>query len=97
MGFAPDTGVLVAAERGVRRVQVVAVGPHAARFDSAAHTVGTVDVAGPQPGARAELGVVGQRRGFGLILKVVTPITGPKISSRKKRMLLLPVINVGCR
>ncbi|OTF70582.1 hypothetical protein BLA29_015504, partial [Euroglyphus maynei] len=65
----PDAGVLVAAERGVRRVQVVAVGPHASGLDGAAHAIGAVDVAGPQPGAEAELGVVGQRQGFGLILE----------------------------
>ena len=53
----------------MRRVQVVAVGPHAAGLDRPAHAVGAVDVAGPQAGAQAELGVVGNRQGFGFILE----------------------------
>src|SRR5690606_6373585 len=46
-----------------------AVGPDAARLDPAAHAVGAVDVAGPDPGAQAELRVVGDRQRFGLVLE----------------------------
>ena len=38
--LAADARLLVAAERRVRRVGVVAVGPHAAGLDGAAHAVG---------------------------------------------------------
>ncbi|MNO67924.1 hypothetical protein D3C76_587410 [compost metagenome] len=69
MGFTADAGLLVPAERGMRRVQVVAVGPYATGLDRAAHTVGAVDVAGPQPGAEAELGVIGDGQGFGFVLE----------------------------
>lgn len=51
------------------RVQVVAVGPYATGLDAAAHAVGAVDVAGPYAGAEAELGVVGDRQGFGFVLE----------------------------
>ncbi|MNP19957.1 hypothetical protein D3C76_1125100 [compost metagenome] len=53
----------------MRRVQVVAVGPHAAGLDAAAHAVGAVDVAGPHAGTEAELGVVGNRQCFGFVLE----------------------------
>ncbi len=69
MCLTAHAGLLVTAERGVRRVQVVAVGPHAARLDRTAHAVGAVDVAGPHAGAEAELGVVGNRQGFGFVLE----------------------------
>src|SRR6185312_10758607 len=51
--FAPDAGLLIAAERRVRRVEVVAIGPHPSRLDAAAHAIGAVDVAGPHAGAEA--------------------------------------------
>ncbi|MNK86103.1 hypothetical protein D3C87_1060060 [compost metagenome] len=53
----------------MRRVQVVAVGPHPPGLDRPAHAVGAVDVAGPQAGAEAELAVVGNRQGFGFVLE----------------------------
>src|SRR5690349_6064159 len=57
--LAPDAGLLVPTERGVRRVLVVAVRPHPAGLDVAAGTVGGVAVARPHPGAEAVQGVVG--------------------------------------
>ncbi|EYU00624.1 putative transcriptional regulator [Pseudomonas aeruginosa PA99] len=69
MRLATDAGLLVAAERGVGRVQVVAVGPHATGLDPAAHAVGAVDVAGPEAGAEAVLGVVGDGQGLGFVLE----------------------------
>src|SRR3990167_5147838 len=53
--FTADTGLLVATERRMRRVQVVAVGPDPPGLDRPAHAVGAVDVAGPQAGAETEL------------------------------------------
>jgi hypothetical protein len=86
---------LVAAERGVPG-RVVAVGPHAAGLDGAAHAVRHVAVAAPHAGAQAVEGVIGQGQGFFLVLKVVTASTGPKISSWKMRILLWPLKIVGC-
>src|SRR5690606_34709176 len=57
VGLAADAGLLVAAERRMRGIQVVAVGPDATGLDPAAHAVGAVDVAGPDAGTQAELGV----------------------------------------
>src|SRR5690349_15861796 len=51
--FATDAGLLVAAERCVRRVGVVAVGPHTAGLDRTTHAEGGVAVAGPDAGAEA--------------------------------------------
>src|SRR5690606_31382960 len=42
VGFAADTGFLVATEGGVGRVGVVAVGPDAACLNAPAHAVGAV-------------------------------------------------------
>src|SRR6188472_713401 len=50
--LAPDPGHLVATERGVCRIEVVAVRPHAACLDAAAHAERPARVAGPD--ARAE-------------------------------------------
>ncbi len=69
MGFAADAGLLVATERGMRRVQVIAVGPDATGLDATTHAVSAVDVAGPDAGTQAELGVVGDCQGFGFILE----------------------------
>ncbi len=52
MVLAPDAGLLVAAEGRVRRVGVVAVGPHAAGLDGAAEAVAAVDVAAPTAAPR---------------------------------------------
>src|SRR5690606_14499631 len=47
-----DPGLLVPAERRMRRISVVAVRPHAARLDTAAEAVSGVGVAGPHPGTQ---------------------------------------------
>src|SRR6185503_10707410 len=57
-------------ERRVRRVEVVAVGPHAAGLDAAAHAVGRVAVARPNAGAEAVERVVGHGERFGLGLEL---------------------------
>ncbi len=79
------------------RVNMIAVGPYATGFDTAAHAIGEVGIPRPYPGAEAKTGV-----SFGRVasasassLKVVTPITGPKISSWKERISLRPLISVG--
>ena len=87
MGFAADADFLVAAESRVRRVGVVAIGPHPAGLDVAAHAVGAGAVAGPYTGTQAIDRVVGDLQGASS-LKVVTASTGPKISSWKMRILL---------
>src|SRR5271156_3651512 len=45
--LASDARLLVAAERGMRRIGVVAIGPHASRLDAAAQAVCKIDVARP--------------------------------------------------
>src|SRR5476651_932542 len=67
--FTADPGLLVATERGVGRVQVIAVGPDTPGLDRPTHAVGAVDVASPQAGAEAELAVVGNRQGFSFVLE----------------------------
>ena len=67
MVLAADAGGLVAAERGVGRVLVVAVGPHAAGLDRAAHPVGPVGVARPDAGAEAVERVVGDLERLGVV------------------------------
>jgi hypothetical protein len=66
VGLTAHTGLLVTTERGMRRVQVVAVGPYAARLDRPAHAIGTVDITGPYAGTQAELGV--EKAAEGLVL-----------------------------
>ncbi|MNV57897.1 hypothetical protein D3C71_1502490 [compost metagenome] len=68
MVLAADARLLVATKRGVRRVGVVAVGPHAPGLDAAAHAVQQRGVAAPHPGTEPVEGVVGdlQRFFFGL-------------------------------
>src|ERR1700681_3391826 len=61
--LAAESRLLVAAERRMRGVGVVAVGPHSAGFDVAAGAVGSVAVAAPDPGTQAVEGVVGDRDG----------------------------------
>ena len=53
----------------MRRVEVVAVGPHTPGLDRPAHAVGAVDVAGPQAGAEAEFAVISDGQGFGFVLE----------------------------
>src|SRR6478752_9092114 len=59
--LASNAGLLVAAERRVGRVGVVAVGPHPASLDITARAVGGVAIARPDPGPEAIQGVVGDR------------------------------------
>src|SRR5438105_1969391 len=47
-----DAGLLIAAERRVRGVGVIAVRPHATGLDLAAGTVAAVAIAGPHAGAQ---------------------------------------------
>src|SRR5581483_8260020 len=61
VGLASDARLLVAAERRVRRIGVIAVGPHAARLDGAAEAIATVDVAAPDAGPKAVERVIGDR------------------------------------
>src|SRR5690242_9898859 len=51
--LAADAGLLVAAEGGVRRIGVIAVGPDASGLDGAAEAVAAVRVAAPDAGAQA--------------------------------------------
>ncbi|EJZ06057.1 hypothetical protein MFORT_28624 [Mycolicibacterium fortuitum subsp. fortuitum DSM 46621 = ATCC 6841 = JCM 6387] len=67
--LAADTGLLVTAERRVRGVGVVAVGPHPAGLDVPAGPVGGVAVAAPHPGAEAVEGVVCDRDGVVVVLE----------------------------
>src|SRR6478672_10894550 len=57
--FTADARLLVTAERGMRRIQVIAVRPYAAGVDFAADAEGTRGVARPQAGAEAVQRVVG--------------------------------------
>src|SRR5262245_54109361 len=59
VGLAPDAGLLIAAERRMRRIEVEAVDPNPTRLDAAAHAVGAVDVARPCGCAEAIERVVG--------------------------------------
>ena len=67
--LAADARALVAAEGGVGRVEVVAVGPDAAGLDAAPHPVGGVAVAGPDAGAEPVERVVGDVERLGLVLE----------------------------
>ncbi len=53
----------------MRRIEVVAVGPHAPGLDRPPHAVRAVDVAGPDARAEAVLGVVGDGQGLGFVLE----------------------------
>src|SRR6202042_708719 len=57
--FAADAGGLVSAERGMRRVGVIAIGPDPAGLDRTSKLVGAVAVAGPDAGAEPVQRVVG--------------------------------------
>lgn len=59
-----DAGLLVAAKRAVRWVDVVVVDPHAARLNLAARAVAGVLVARPDTGAEAEVCVICNLDGF---------------------------------
>lgn len=47
VSLTPDTRLLITAKGGVRRIEVITVGPDAPGFNRPAHTVSTVDIAGP--------------------------------------------------
>ena len=95
--LAADAGALVAAERGVRRVLVVAVGPHAPGLDRAAHPERAAAVTRPHAGAEPVQRVVGDLERLASSRNVVTASTGPKISSWKTRILLWPFSTVGSK
>src|SRR5258708_37458427 len=61
VGFAADARLLVAAERRMCGIGVIAVGPHPARLDGAAETVEPVGVTAPDACAEAVQRVVGDR------------------------------------
>src|SRR3954447_488271 len=67
--LAPDAGLLVAAEGGVRRVEVVAVRPDPPGLDLAAEAVGAAAVAGPHARPQAVERVVGDRERLRLVLE----------------------------
>src|SRR5215475_539233 len=62
VGFAPDTRLLVSAERRVRRIGVIAVGPNASRLDRATEAIEPVRVTTPDASAEAIERVVGDRQ-----------------------------------
>ena len=62
VGLAADTRLLVATERGVRRIGVVAIGPDPARLDGAAEPVQPAGIAAPDTGAETVERVVGDRQ-----------------------------------
>ena len=67
--FAPDAGLLISTESGMRRVGVVLVDPHATSLNGAPGTVGGVAVARPHTGTESVDGVVGDGDGLIKILK----------------------------
>ena len=69
MRFPADAGLLVTAEGGVGRVEVVAVGPDPAGLDAAPHAVGDVHVAAPDARAQSVEGVVGDGQGVRRVLE----------------------------
>src|SRR5882757_5065877 len=80
--LAADTGLLVAAERRVGGVGVVAVRPDAARLDGAARAVGGVDVPRPHAGPEPVQRVVGDLDG------VVEVVEGRDRDDRAEDLLL---------
>ena len=68
-----DAGALVAAERRVRRVGVVAVRPDPAGLDVAPGAVRRVGVARPDAGAETVQGVVGDRDGVVVVVERRSP------------------------
>src|SRR6478609_5805308 len=67
--LAADAGLLVAAERRVRGIGVVAVGPYPACLDIATRPVGGVAVTAPHAGTQPVEGVVGDRDRVVVILE----------------------------
>ncbi len=86
---------LVAAERRVRGVGVVAVRPHPARLDRTARAIGGVDVARPYAAPRPYSVSLAVLTASSKSSNDVTETTGPKISSWKIRIRLSPSKIVG--
>src|ERR1700691_2397750 len=59
VSFSADSGLLVAAEGGMRRIRMVAIGPDPAGLDTAAETICGVQIAGPDACAQSVQRVVG--------------------------------------
>src|SRR6266536_1625129 len=62
VGLAADTRLLIAPERRMRRIGVVAVGPNAAGLDRTPEPVAAIGIAAPYPGAEAVQRVIGDRQ-----------------------------------
>ncbi len=62
--FPTDAGLFIAAERRMRRVDMIAVGPHATGFNAATHAIGEVGIPRPHPGAETKLGLIGDSQRF---------------------------------
>src|SRR5947207_4836976 len=69
VGFAADPRLLVAAERRMCGIGVIAVGPDAARLDGAAEAVKPVGIAAPDTRAQAVQRVVGDRQCLVIVLE----------------------------
>src|SRR5262249_25491775 len=69
MGLAPNARLLVAAERGMRRIEVIAVSPHPSSLNSPAKAVGAVAIARPKASAKPIKRIVGDRKGVFLAIK----------------------------
>src|SRR3954469_18822429 len=69
VGLAADTRLLVTAERGMRRIGMVAIGPDAACLDGAAETIEPARIAAPDTGAETVERVVGDRERLVVILE----------------------------
>src|SRR5262249_31717647 len=73
-----DARLLIATERGMRRISVIAVGPYATGLDSAAHAICARAVAGPHARAKTIERVIGDREGFSIIFKRRHRDNGPE-------------------
>src|SRR6185295_19981732 len=72
----------VSAERGVRRIGVVAIGPDPARLDGAAETIEPARIAAPDTGAETVERVVGDRE------RLVVVLEGGDRDDRSENLLL---------
>src|SRR5207244_9891424 len=68
-GVATDPRLLVAAECGVGRIGMIAVGPDPARLDRPAEAVTAIGVTAPDTGAEAVKRVVGDRQRLVIVLE----------------------------
>ena len=69
VGLAADTRLLVTAERSVRRIGMVAIGPDAAGLDGAAEAVEPARIPAPDTGAKTLERVVGDRERLVVIIE----------------------------